>query len=470
MDITSLTLTEANRLIKSRQVSPVELTMAFLERIEQLDPKLNCFITPTPEIALQQARQAEKALAQSSGNNSRLSKNLLGIPLTLKDLFETRGIRTTAGSAHFKNYIPQTDAAAVTRLKRAGAVLLGKTNMHEIALGVTNVNPHFGPARNPWDIARITGGSSGGSAAAIAGGLCLGSLGTDSGGSIRIPAALCGIVGLKPTYGRVSLRGVIPLSWNTDHAGPLAKQVADAAILLQVIAGYDPGDPYSIKRRHDDYMSSLTRGVKDWRIVLAVDEYFEPTDREVWEAIQAAGQVFRDLGASVELRSFPGMLQAAQANLLMVTSDAAAYHQERLQNQPEGFGEDILRRLRAGAAYTSTEYILARRTQTLLRRQFEGFFKDADILLMPTTPVAAPLIEGPDAVEQARLLTRYTAPFNLTGLPALSLPCGLTASGLPVGLQMIAPPWAEASLLRAAYAYEQSTEWHIRKPPLEKDR
>ena len=468
MDLTSLTLTEAYNLIQDRQISPVELTRAFLERIEQINPQLNCFITLTPDIAIQQAQRAEKILAHQSEDNPRLSQNLIGIPLTLKDLYETHGIRTTAGSAHFKDFIPETDAVAVTRLTRAGAVLLGKTNLHEIALGVTNVNPHFGTARNPWDRTRITGGSSGGSAAAVASGLCLGSLGTDSGGSIRIPAALCGIVGLKPTYGRVSLRGVIPLSWNTDHAGPLAKRVADAAVLLQVIAGYDRKDPYSIKHPRGDFLSRLTSGIKDWRIVLAVDDYFYPTDREVWEAVQAAALVFRALGARVEQRPFPGMLPAAQANLLMVTSDAAAYHKERLENHPEGFGEDILRRLRSGAAHTSTEYIQARRTQTLQRRQFEQFFKDVDILLLPTTPVAAPMIEGPDAVEQARLLTRNTAPFNLTGLPALSLPCGFTSLNLPIGLQMIAPPWAEASLLRAAQAYEQATEWHLRKPVLEK--
>jgi aspartyl-tRNA(Asn)/glutamyl-tRNA(Gln) amidotransferase subunit A len=467
MELTSLTLVEALDLIQQGQISPVELTEAHLQRIERIDPLLNCFITVTPELAMQQARQAEQILLRSSRLSQPPAYPLLGIPVALKDLFETRGVSTTAGSTFLNNHVPLEDAVVVKKIRQAGAIILGKLNMHEIALGVTNVNPHFGACRNPWDRSRITGGSSGGSAAALAADLCIGSLGTDSGGSIRIPASLCGIVGLKPTYGRVSLRGIIPLSWNTDHAGPMAKCTEDVALLLHVIAGYDSLDPYSIKHRRGEYLSRLHNGVRGWRIALAMDEYFDRTDAQVWQAIETAGQVFKALGASVELVEFPSMLQGAQANVLMVTSDAAAYHQERLRYQPDGFGEDVLRRLQAGAAYTSTEYIQARRTQTILRRQFARFLDSYDILLLPTTPVAAPLIEGPDAVEQAHLLTRYTAPFNLTGLPALSLPCGFTNQGLPIGLQLVARPWAEASLLQAAYAYEQAAEWLKKRPSLD---
>jgi aspartyl-tRNA(Asn)/glutamyl-tRNA(Gln) amidotransferase subunit A len=290
-------------------------------------------------------------------------------------------------------------------------------------------------------------------------------LGTDTGGSIRIPASLCGVVGLKPTYGRVSLRGVIPLSWNLDHTGPLARCVLDTAILLQAIAGYDPLDPYSANVPVDDYLERIEGGVKGWRIVLASDEFFtQVTDGEVLEAVHSAARVFKNLGTFVEAVPFPDVRQAAQANGLMTPSDGAAYHRERLATHPEMFGADIRQRLETGAALTSTEYILARRTQTVLRHQFARFFEEHDLLLTPTTPVVAPPIEGPDAIEQARLLTRFTSPFNLTGLPALSVPCGFNSQGLPVGLQLVTAPWAEAKLLRAAYAYEQAAIWQPRTP------
>ena len=271
MDLLPLTLMEASNLIQSGQLSPVELTQAYLERIDRLNPGLNAFIKTTAELALSQAKQAEAVLQK---NKARASP-LLGIPVTLKDLYETRLITTTAGSQFFQDNVPEKDAAVVQKLFQAGVVLLGKTNMHEIALGVTNVNPHFGACHNPWGLARVTGGSSGGSAAALAARLCLGSMGTDSGGSIRIPASLCGIVGLKPTFGRVSLRGVIPLSWNTDHAGPMARCVSDIALLFQSIAGYDPLDPASIRKPRPEVMKDLDAGVKGWRIALARGDYFE---------------------------------------------------------------------------------------------------------------------------------------------------------------------------------------------------
>ncbi len=443
MEPNHLFLYEAADQIAAGQLSPMELTQACIWQVEQLDPQLNCFITFTPETALQAAQSAEAEI-HSGGPRSRLH----GIPIALKDLYETAGLRTTAGSPFFKDNLPEQDGAVVEKLNKAGAVSLGKLNLHEIALGVTNVNPHFGACRNPWDLLRMTGGSSGGSAAALSAGMCLGSLGSDTGGSIRIPASLCGVVGLKPTYGRVSLRGVIPLSWNLDHAGPMARCVRDAAILLQVIAGYDRLDPYSLDVPVDDYLGQIEAGVKDWRVALASDEFFtEVTDPQVMEAYRAAAAVFDRLGARVELVSFPQARQAAKANGLMVPSDGAAFHSERLGSQPELFGEDIRQRLEIGAGYSSTDYIQARRTQTVLRRQFTHFFERYDILLTPATAVPAPPIEGPDALEQARLLTRFTAPFNLTGLPAISLPCGITAEGLPAGLQIVAPPWAEARLL-----------------------
>jgi aspartyl-tRNA(Asn)/glutamyl-tRNA(Gln) amidotransferase subunit A len=454
-----LSLSEVLRLLKNRQISPVELTRACLERIGTIDPLLNCFITLTPEIALAQAQKAEKELRK--GEDPGL---LAGVPMALKDLFNTSGILTTAGSIFFRQNIPSEDAAVVRKLKSAGSVLLGKLNMHEIALGITNVNPHYGACRNPWNPERITGGSSGGSAAALASGMCFGSLGTDTGGSIRIPSALCGTVGLKPTRGRVSLDGVIPLSWNMDHAGPMTRRVEDAALILQVIAGYDPDDPSSRATTTGDYRAGLRQGVRGWKIALAADDYFNQASNEVLDAVRAAGEIFSELGAVVESIEFPHAGQAFQANIKMLLSDAAAFHRERLEENPEGFGEDVLYRLRLGASQPVVDYSLARREQAILRRNFDRFFDTWDILLTPTTPITAPLIAGPDAVEQAPVLTRFTSPFNLTGLPALSIPCGFSRDGLPVGLQLVTRAWNEARLLQAGYAYEQATHWHEQLP------
>lgn len=458
MNLTSLTLYAAAGLLRAGQISPVELAQAHLERIQQLDGSLNSFITLAPEMALQQARQAEAEMARGD-----VKGPLHGIPLALKDLFETQGLHTTAGTSFFADYVPEADAEVVRRLRAAGVVILGKTNMHEIALGVTNENPHYGDCRNPWNRASISGGSSGGSAAALAAGFCLGALGSDTGGSIRIPSSLCGVVGLKPTYGRCSLRGVIPLSWHLDHAGPMARRVADAALIFQLMAGFDSRDPASVDVPVEDYLSGLPQGVRGWRVALADDEFIhdpQAVDAEVLAALRAAARVFEALGAQVQAVPFPGARAAAQANGLMTTSDAAAYHHERLEQNPQGFGADVRKRLERGAAYTSTEYIHARRAQVELRRQFERFFEHWDLLLLPTTPIPAPQRASEDAVARARLLTRFTAPFNLTGLPALSLPCGFTSSGLPLGLQLVAAPWMEARLLRAAQAYESATDWH----------
>ncbi len=461
MDLNYLTLAEASDLIAKQEVSCEELTQAHLDRISEMDSKLNCFITRTPEIALKRARALDTEIKNGISRGP-----LHGIPIALKDLFETRDIPTTAGSLFLKDWVPEADGVVVERLNAAGAVNLGKLNMHEIALGVTNNNPHYGACHNPWDLERTPGGSSGGSGSALAAGLCMGSMGSDTGGSIRIPASLSGVVGLKPTFGRVSLRGVVPLSWNLDHPGPMARRVEGAALLLQVIAGYDPEDPVSVDMDVPDYPAQLDGNVRGWRVALAEDPFFTKADADVLAAVRAAAEVFASLGAQVSFMEFPGAYEAAKDNGLMVTSDAAAFHQERLTDLPEKFGEDIRQRLEIGAAYTSSEYSLARRNQTVLRRKFEQFFNEYDLLLTATTPIAAPLLEGPDAVEQARTLTRFTAPFNFSGLPAISLPCGFTDRGLPIGLQIVTRPWGEAALLRAAQAYESATEWHQRRPNL----
>lgn len=441
-----LSIAEALHGLRAGEFTATDLFAVCRRRIEQLNPAINAFITVTSDSPLLKSEFTDLPL--------------YGIPIAIKDLYDTAGVRTTMGTPFFKDHVPGQDALTVEKLKKAGAVMLGKTNTHEVALGVTGVNPHFGAVKNPWDLTRITGGSSSGSAAAVAAGMCLAALGTDTGGSIRIPASLCGVVGLKPTFGRISLRGIFPLSWNLDHAGPLTRTVTDAAILLQVLAGYDPLDPASLDMPVDDYLTGIDSGVKGWRVALADGAYVAESDDEVLAAFAEAGRVFESLGARVEKVNLDFLREAAAANTLMTQADGAAVHRERISQHPEVFGEDVRQRLQTGAAFTSTEYILARRTQAETRRRFDELFLDYDILLTPSTPVPAPLIEGADAIAQSRRLTRFSSSFNLAGLPALSLPDGFTQTGLPLGLQVISQAWAEAKVLRAARAFEQATEWH----------
>jgi aspartyl-tRNA(Asn)/glutamyl-tRNA(Gln) amidotransferase subunit A len=459
MDTTNtLTISGALELLREKKISIQELAEACYRQLERLNPKLNAFITVID--------QQDALDAQFPGDNTSSSSALRGIPIAVKDLFDTAGIRTTVGSKFFADNIPEQDAFVVERLKGAGAILVGKTNTHEIALGITGNNPHYGTARNPWDTTRIPGGSSSGSAIAVTTGMALGALGTDTGGSIRIPASLCGIVGFKPTFGRVSLRGVFPLSWNLDHVGPLTKCVKDAALILQVISVYDPIDPASIKMPMSDDLDHLVEDVKGRKIALGVGKFIEAAELEVLDAIHKAGRVFESLGCKVQEVNVDWLREAALANKTMTQSDGAAVHRDRLKEHPEMFGEDIRRRLEEGTKTTSTEYILARRTQAEVRKRFEHFFEDYDFLITPTTPIPAPTIEGHDAVEQAGRLTRFTAPFNLAGLPALSLPCGFTEEGLPIGLQIISGAWADANVLNMGNAYEQATDWHTHRAAL----
>jgi aspartyl-tRNA(Asn)/glutamyl-tRNA(Gln) amidotransferase subunit A len=470
MNIESALLTISSSLesIRHGDFSSLDLTEACLRQIEQLNPTINAFITNTPEQAVEAALQADALQSHHPSNLKDIA--LLGIPLGVKDLFETTGIRTTAGSRFFMDNIPTEDAIAVLKLKLAGAVILGKTNTHEIALGVTGVNPHFGAVRNPWKTTCITGGSSSGSAAAVISGMCLAALGTDTGGSIRIPASLCGVVGLKPTYGRVSTRGVFPLSWNLDHVGPLARTVRDAAILLQVIAGFDPHDPASVDVLVDDYLTNLDAGVRGLRIARLMGEYIDISDQEVQAGLDEAARVFLELEANVEKVDLSWMTDLAVINSRMAQADAAAFHRERMEAHPDWFGTDVYKRLQNGVALSSSEYILARRAQAEGRRRCEMLFHKYDLLLLPTTPITAPLIEGTGAIEAARQLTRFTAPFNLTGLPALSIPCGFTMDGMPIGLQIVSKAWGEPELLQAGHAFEQATEWHLRRPDMIKTK
>ncbi len=443
-----LSIEEAHAEVEAGRLSAQALVEACERQIARLNPELRAFVNVF-----------EPPVSHASGKG-----HLAGIPVAVKDLFETKGFTTAAGTLFFKDHISEADAVVVERLEGEGAVILGKTNTHEIALGVTTVNPHYGTTRNPWDTTRIAGGSSGGSTVAVATGMALAALGTDTGGSIRIPASLCGIVGLKPTYGRVSLRGVFPLSWNLDHVGPLTRTVRDAAIMLQVLAGYDAEDPYSIDQPVDDYLVNIEAGVRDWRIAIAAGSFIANAETEVLGAVEAAAKRFEEQGAVVEAVDMTFLREAALANGLMTPADGAAVYRDQLAGHPDWFGTDVRQRLETGRSFTSTEYVLARKTQSEMKHVLSKFFSQYDVLLLPSTPITAPMIEGNDAVEQARRLTRFTSPFNLTGLPAISLPCGFDRSGLPIGLQIVAGAWREAWVLRAARTYERVTGWGKKRP------
>ncbi len=456
--IHALTIFDALEALRGQTLSARELVDACFRQIERLNPELNAFITVMdPEEAIK---------AQLPESSASSSNSLRGIPLAIKDLFDVAGIRTTIGSKFFADNVATQDAFVIEKLKQAGAIFMGKTNTHEIALGIGGGDPHYGAARNPWDTTRIPGGSSSGSAIAVATGMALGALGSDTGGSIRIPASLCGVVGFKPTFGRVSLRGVFPLSWNLDHVGPLVKSVKDAALMLQIMAVYDPLDPASVKMLTGDYLGHLEDDVKGRKIALGVGDFVETADPEILKAVRETAKVFESIGCKVQEVDVSWLKEAALANKLMTQSDGAAVHRDRLKEHPELFGDDIRRRLEDGANTPLADYILARRTQTEVRKKFEQFFESYDFLITPTTPIAAPAIEGHDAVEQAGRLTRFTAPFNLAGLPALSLPCGFTKEGLPIGLQIVSRAWGEFKVLNIAHAFEQATEWHKRMPAI----
>lgn len=453
-DLVWLSLEDVTREIRERRISAEDVVRATLERIERLEPRLHAFITVTGDRALAEARATSP------------SSPLAGAPIALKDLFDTAGVRTTGGSRIFADRVPDGDAAVVARLREAGASFVGKTNLHEWAFGATNQNPHFGGARNPWDPARIPGGSSGGSAIALAAGLCHGALGSDTGGSIRIPASLCGVVGLKPTYGRVSLRGVIPLSWTLDHAGPMARTIRDVAILYRAIAGYDADDPSSIDAPAEDALERIEDGVRGLRVGVPRPHFFERTDPEVGALVRAAIRVLEREGATVDECAFPSSDRLLDTQRAIISTDAAAYHRERLRDRADEIGEDVRARLRAAEAVSGTELALARRRREEIRREVLALFDRVDVLAVPATAVAAPLAEGTDAVAEAARLTATTSPFNLTGLPAISVPCGFTSAGLPVGLQIAGAPWREATVLRAARAYERATTWSARRAPI----
>jgi len=456
-DLCGMSIAQLARLLRRGRVSPVEVAQAYLERARRVQPRLNAYITLTEDLALEQARSAEQEIARG-----RYRGPLHGIPFALKDLYATAGVRTTAGALALRDWVPQEDCALWARLRSAGAVLLGKLNLHEWAYGTTNQNPHYGPCRNPWDPERVPGGSSGGSGSALAVGACAGSLGSDTGGSIRIPASFCGVVGLKPTYGRCSRRGAVPLSWSLDHTGPMARTVEDCALILQAIAGHDPQDPGSAPVPVPSYRRFLRRGVRGLRIGRLTGDYFRGVDPEVDRAVTDALRTLEGLGAVVEEVSLPEAEVANAVNYIILSSEASAYHLGRLREDPSQFGADVRERLVMGALLPATAYVRARRARLGVRRAFLRLLERVDLLALPTTPIPAHRLDeeavevGGRRMDVRSWATRFTAMFNLTGLPALSVPCGRTAQGLPVGLQLVGRPFEEGILLQAGHAYEQA--------------
>ena len=464
-DLAFLTISELSELIRTRKVSPVEITQTILERIEKLNPALNAYITVTPGPAMKAAQEAESEIQQKKWRGP-----LHGVPVAVKDLFDTAGVRTTAASALFKDRVPGQDAEVIRKLKAAGAVLVGKTNMHEFAFGGTSLVTYFGGVHNPWELGHIAGGSSGGSAAAVAGGLCFGALGSDTAGSIRQPAAYCGIVGLKPTYGLVSTRGVIPLSWSLDHVGPMTRTVADAALLLQVIAGYDSEEITSVRMDVPNYAAALRARPTSIRLGVARDFFFEGLDSEIETAINGALAILEKLTARITEVAISARTQEELRSTVRA-AEAYAYHAEFIAKSPEHYQPETLGRLRAGANIGTAAYIHARQQLDRTRRSIGQVFRFVDAVVTPTSPIAPPAMEefSRDRNGSANFVARNiqnTSPFNVYGWPTISIPCGFAASGLPIGLQISGPPGGDAAVLQIAHAYEQATEWHKRRPKI----
>jgi len=466
IELANLSIADAARALRAGDYSPLELTDAYLHRIETLNPRVNAYITVTAERAREDAQRATAEFAAG-----KLRGPLHGIPIAHKDLFETAGIRTTAGSKIHAGYVPQRDCTVARKLQEAGTILLGKLNMHEYAYGVTTDNPHYGPTRNPWDLQRIPAGSSGGSGAAIAAGLATATTGSDTGGSIRMPAALCGVVGLKPTYGRVSKAGVMPLSYKLDHAGPLTRTVEDGALMLNAMAGYDPLDASSVRLPVDDFTRDLGKGVRGLRIGVPRTYFFDVLEDDVAEGIATAIAELQRLGAQVREVAIPAVGERLGQAFGIVLAEAQSIHAGALQRRPQDFGADVLEIL-TSYTLTTPEIMSGLRACEQLCVSMRLALEEVDVLLTPTTPVTAVRIGQQfvryGGVEESVLgaMIRCTAPFNVTQLPALSLPCGFSCGGLPIGLQLTGRPFDEATVLRVGYAYEQATDWHLRVPAL----
>ncbi len=467
------TLEELAALLAKREISPVDITEIYLRRIERLNPSLNAYLTVTAERALDAARHAEKEFA-SNRRSRKGNRPLLGIPIALKDNLWTRGVRTTAGSKILSDFVPAADSTAARKLARAGAILLGKTHMHEFAYGITNHNAHYGPAHNPWALDHISGGSSGGSAVAIAAGLCAASVGTDTGGSIRVPSSMCGIVGLKPTFGRVSVFGAVPLAPSFDHVGPLARSVSDAALLLGLLAGRDPLDPTSSAHRVEDYRGALRKPLRKFRLGRPREFYWDKLDAEVRRATEAAVRDLEKQGAVLSEVSLPHVRESNEAATNMSLAEARRVHEAAgyFPGCASEYSEDVRARIEAGGQVSAIKFLEALDMRRQLQAEFSAAFQEVDAIVAPTVPIPAPpitaesvLIAG-EKVGVRPALVGMNRPANFTGLPAISVPCGFTYEGLPIGLQLIGRAFDEATLLRIAYAYEKKHDWGARHPKL----
>jgi aspartyl-tRNA(Asn)/glutamyl-tRNA(Gln) amidotransferase subunit A len=458
-ELYGMTIGQLAPKLRTRKISPVELTQAVLDRIRNLDPVLNAFITVDAEGALKAARTAQRQISKG-----KYLGPLHGIPISFKDLYDTKGMLTTAGSKIMRDRIPAEDATSVAKLRAAGAIILGKTNLHEFAFGSTTQNPHFGGTRNPYDTNRIPGGSSGGSAAAVAADMCIASTGSDTGGSIRTPSALCGTVGLKPTYGRVSLHGIVPLAWSLDHVGPMTKCVRDAAIMLSAMAGYDPKDPASANEKIPGFSRTIRNDVKKLKIGIDPSFCFSGVDQEIADTIQNALQLLEGLGARIVEVNLPNIELTSVAESIIITTEAAAYHEANLRSRAADYGEDVRALLEGGSVFSAVHYIKAQRLRRMIQQEFAEAFKKIDLFAMPSAPVAAPAI-GAETVSMAGMetdlsmaLIRFACPSNLTGLPAISVPCGRSQDGLPIGLQLVGRAFDEATVLRTAFTLEANSE------------
>jgi aspartyl-tRNA(Asn)/glutamyl-tRNA(Gln) amidotransferase subunit A len=483
MSLAALTLDDAGKRLRKREFSSLELTEAVFQRIAASDDKIHAYLTIVRDAALEQARQADERLKQDSGISP-----LLGIPIAVKDNFLTCGLRTTCASKILGEFIPPYDAATVQKLRAAGAVITGKTNLDEFAMGSSVENSAFFPTRNPWNLERIPGGSSGGSAAAVASDQCIAALGTDTGGSIRQPAAFCGVVGLKPTYGRVSRYGIVAFASSMDQVGPMTKDVRDSALLLEAIAGPDPADSTSVNRAVPRYASSLTEPVKGLRLGIPKEYFVAGMQAEAERAVRTAIVKLEKSGAVIEEISLPHTEYAVAVYYVVATAEAssnlARYDGMRYGHRAdakdlietyrisrdEGFGAEVKRRIMLGtyalsAGYYDAYYLKAQKVRTLIKRDFDEAFKRCDVIVTPTTPTTAfKLGEKTQDPLQMYLSDIYTISINLAGLPALSLPCGFDSEGMPIGLQIIGKPFDESTIFRVAYNYEQATEWHKKRP------
>lgn len=457
-DIIYSSIDEISGLIKNRKLSPVEVTTKLLDRIEALNPQLNAYITVTADLAMEQAKQAEQEMM-----NGIYRGALHGIPIAHKDIYYTKGIRTTVSSKILENFVPDSDATTVRKLSEAGAILLGKVQTHEFAAGTTTNSPHFGPCHNPWDLNKSPGGSSGGSGSAVAAGIAFMGTGTDTGGSIRIPAAACGIVGLKPTYGRVSRYGIFPLSWTLDHSGPLTRTVKDAALCLQAMAGHDPLDEMSADIPVPDFCGMLRNDLKGVTIGIPSTFYYDDIDPEVNSALLAAIQTLRQLGAHVIEVDIPLLSHVNAIGYGICMAEVASIHDKWYRENPDLYGPDVLGMIESGRVMPAVHYLQAQRARQLLQRDYMAALSEVNVLLTPTLPEAAPEIAN--SADNMRL-AELTIPTNVTGMPSLAVPCGFSSEGMPISLQLIGKPFAEAEIIGIGHAYEQSTNWHTQHPSL----